>query len=142
MREGKYTCPCCGYKVFDQEPGSYEICPICFWEDDNSQLRYPMEKGANSVSLAEAQLNYESCGAAEMNLKKFVRVPGPKDERDAGWRKLDTRKDRMEIKVEDEKKVTIYPIDMTKLYYWEAGFWLGEGCQNSSESSRKTIAED
>lgn len=32
----KYTCPCCGYKTLEEEVrGSYEICPICFWEDDS-----------------------------------------------------------------------------------------------------------
>lgn len=101
-----------------------------------------MERGANSVSLAEGQLNYERFGAADMSLKKFVRAPGPKDEKDAKWRKLDTAKDRIEVKFDDEKKITIYPTDMTKLYYWEKGFWLGENCQDSSESCLKTTAED
>ncbi|WP_248129036.1 CPCC family cysteine-rich protein [Pseudomonas sp. W2Aug9] len=26
-----FTCPCCGYAVFEEHPGSYDICPICFW---------------------------------------------------------------------------------------------------------------
>jgi rubrerythrin len=38
--EMKYPCPGCGYLVFDEPPGSYEICPICFWEDDLAQLRF------------------------------------------------------------------------------------------------------
>src|SRR5579885_3179586 len=29
----KYSCPCCGYKTLD-ERGGYDICPVCFWEDD------------------------------------------------------------------------------------------------------------
>jgi len=29
-----YPCPCCGYLVFTEPPGSYDICSICFWEDD------------------------------------------------------------------------------------------------------------
>jgi len=36
-----YPCPCCGYLVFTEPPGSFEICPICFWEDDVSQLAIP-----------------------------------------------------------------------------------------------------
>ncbi|MBW4608570.1 MAG: hypothetical protein KME22_15515 [Hassallia sp. WJT32-NPBG1] len=28
-----YHCPCCGYKTLS-ERGGYEICPVCFWEDD------------------------------------------------------------------------------------------------------------
>ena len=38
--EIKYPCPGCGYLVFDEPPGSYEICPICFGEDDLAQLRF------------------------------------------------------------------------------------------------------
>jgi hypothetical protein len=36
----KYPCPCCGYLMFYEGPGSYDICKICFWEDDLSQLRF------------------------------------------------------------------------------------------------------
>lgn len=35
----RFPCPCCWYKTFDAEPdGSFDICPVCFWEDDNVQL--------------------------------------------------------------------------------------------------------
>ncbi|WP_374940084.1 CPCC family cysteine-rich protein [Streptomyces finlayi] len=47
-----YPCPCCGNRVLDAMPGSYEICPVCFWEDDGVQFRWPtMAGGANKVSL-------------------------------------------------------------------------------------------
>src|ERR1700676_3036143 len=47
----KHPCPCCGYRVLE-EPGAYEICPICGWEDDVSQLRFAtMPGGANRPSL-------------------------------------------------------------------------------------------
>ncbi|HEY5317723.1 MAG TPA: CPCC family cysteine-rich protein, partial [Solirubrobacteraceae bacterium] len=30
----RFTCPCCGFLTLpDPERGSYEICPVCFWED-------------------------------------------------------------------------------------------------------------
>lgn len=52
-----YPCPSCGFLVFGEPPGSYEICPVCGWEDDHVQLRYPgMRGGANSGSLREYQL--------------------------------------------------------------------------------------
>ncbi|WP_372448711.1 CPCC family cysteine-rich protein [Streptomyces musisoli] len=34
-----YPCPCCGHRVLGRMPGSYEICPVCFWEDDGVQFR-------------------------------------------------------------------------------------------------------
>lgn len=33
----KFTCPCCGYKTFTQQPNeTYDICQVCFWEDDSA----------------------------------------------------------------------------------------------------------
>ncbi|EEX8828996.1 hypothetical protein DWH00_004983, partial [Escherichia coli] len=50
-----YPCPCCGNKTID-EPGCYEICPICGWEDDPVQSADPdFSGGANSPSLNEAK---------------------------------------------------------------------------------------
>ncbi|HEP9402485.1 hydrolase, partial [Pseudomonas aeruginosa] len=38
----RYPCPCCGYLTFDEEPcGTYEICPVCYWEDDIAQNKDP-----------------------------------------------------------------------------------------------------
>ncbi|MEW2117243.1 CPCC family cysteine-rich protein [Streptomyces sp. NPDC005474] len=40
-------------------PGSYEICPVRFREDDGVQFRRPtMAGGANKVSLVDVQRNY------------------------------------------------------------------------------------
>jgi hypothetical protein len=56
LRPAPYPCPACGFLVFDQPPGSYEICPMCDWEDDEVQLRNPaLLGGANVMSLIEAQ---------------------------------------------------------------------------------------
>ena len=27
--------------MLNEPPGSHDICSICFWEDDNIQLRWP-----------------------------------------------------------------------------------------------------
>lgn len=51
VKEDLYPCPCCGYLVFDEEPGSYDNCPVCGWEDDLSQLRFPTMAGANRPLL-------------------------------------------------------------------------------------------
>lgn len=40
----------------DGPPGSYDICPICGWEDDHVQLAYPTTPvGANGQSLLDWQ---------------------------------------------------------------------------------------
>ncbi|WP_198674015.1 CPCC family cysteine-rich protein [Chitinophaga alhagiae] len=45
------TCPCCGYITLS-ERGGYEICPICFWEDDPHQFSEPdYQGGRTGVSL-------------------------------------------------------------------------------------------
>lgn len=55
--EISFPCPSCGFEVFSEPPGSYEICDLCGWEDDHVQLRFPaMAGGANKLSLAEYQL--------------------------------------------------------------------------------------
>lgn len=63
----KYTCPCMGYKTLDEEPtDTYEICNICFWEDDGVQYRDPYyEGGANEISLRQAQQNFIKFGPCE-----------------------------------------------------------------------------
>ncbi len=53
---GPFPCPACGFEVFPEQPGSYAICPVCAWEDDEVQLRFPgLRLGANKVSLFEQQ---------------------------------------------------------------------------------------
>ena len=87
----KYTCPCCGFIVF-AERQNYEICPICFWEDDAVQAADPwFAGGANKPSLAEAQRIYEAIGAMEARFVPDVRAPLPSDRRDPAWRPLSER---------------------------------------------------
>lgn len=72
-----YPCHCCGFLTLTEEPtGSYEICPVCFWEDDpvqNNDPDYP--GGANDVSLNEARRNFAAYGASEWRLREYVRPP-------------------------------------------------------------------
>nr|WP_315363599.1 CPCC family cysteine-rich protein [Cytobacillus firmus] len=78
----KYACPCCGYKTLQQEPpGTYEICEICFWEDDDVQFNDPdYEGGANLESLRQYQKAFI---AGRVN-----RQPNNNDERDPSWKPL------------------------------------------------------
>ncbi|MCQ2492266.1 MAG: right-handed parallel beta-helix repeat-containing protein [Lachnospiraceae bacterium] len=53
---GKYPCPCCGCHTLNEGEGSYEICPVCGWEDDRVQKNDPeFQGGANEESLKEAK---------------------------------------------------------------------------------------
>lgn len=72
----KFCCPCCGYYTLEEGNGNYEICPVCFWEDDAIQNRNAdLEGGANKVSLNIARANYGKYGACEERFVNLVREP-------------------------------------------------------------------
>ena len=73
------VCPCCGCHTLDPEDSAFEICPVCFWENDPSQIRYPDEPGANKISLNQAKKNYEEFGACEERYIEYVRKPLPEE---------------------------------------------------------------
>lgn len=87
----KFTCPCCGYKTLSNPAnGSYDICSVCFWEDDGVQLEDPdYEGGANRVSLRQAQKNFIKFGACEEEMISFVRPAHTSEPKDAEWKPLD-----------------------------------------------------
>ena len=73
----RYPCPCCGFLTLEQEaPGSFDICAVCFWEDDNIQY-YDADYagGANRVSLNQARKNFLAFRASSKRVLKFVRKP-------------------------------------------------------------------
>ena len=72
-------CPCCGYLTLeDPKNGSYEICPVCFWENDAVQNDDPsFAGGANEPSLTQARANYRRFGAVEERLILHVRAARP-----------------------------------------------------------------
>lgn len=73
-----YPCSCCHHYTRDQPSSNFdfEICPVCFWEDDPVQNIHPNSKsGANAISLAEAQDNYQQYGVSELRFLKHVRKP-------------------------------------------------------------------
>jgi hypothetical protein len=75
----RFACPCCGFLTRSRKPaGTFEICPVCYWEDDNVQHDDPyFPGGANDVSLAQARANFASFGASEIRVKPFTRPPKP-----------------------------------------------------------------
>jgi hypothetical protein len=52
-------CPCCHYKTISDK-GNYEICPVCFWEDD----------GRNSDDLRYSSVNHMTLNEAKIILKR------------------------------------------------------------------------
>ncbi len=74
-----YKCPCCGFLTLSESPpGTYEICPVCNWEDDYVQYNDPNYRGgANKESLNEARENFIKFGASSMKFIKEVRNPEP-----------------------------------------------------------------
>ncbi|WP_116061426.1 CPCC family cysteine-rich protein [Cohnella phaseoli] len=77
MSTRKYNCPCCGYATLPSEPpGTFDICPVCYWEDDNLQYAQPeREGGANDISLLEARQNFKKFGAMSLEFTDKVRLP-------------------------------------------------------------------
>jgi hypothetical protein len=81
-KNGLFACPCCGYATITEVAG-YDICPICFWEDDGQDDPNENEKygGPNLISLNQARINYLRNGSAEIKDKPHVRSPKEDDER-------------------------------------------------------------
>ena len=118
-----FPCPCCGYLIFDEPPGSYDICPICFWEDNIVQLRFPeMGGGPNKISLIESQKNFAAMGACEERLCKHTRRPRAGETRDPSWRPIDPQRDQFEAYPSDKSHFDLivegWREDSARLYYW------------------------
>ena len=73
----RFPCACCGFLTLsDPQIGSYEICPVCCWEDDPVQNSDPsFAGGANATSLMCARENYIRFGACDPVLSARVRPP-------------------------------------------------------------------
>ncbi len=74
-------CPCCGCKTLS-ERGGYEICEVCYWEDDGQDDHDAdvIRGGPNAaLSLSEARANYLRFGACEEKMVENVRPPRPEE---------------------------------------------------------------
>ncbi len=87
----KYKCPCCQKETLDAR-GDYEICPVCFWEDEvyldiknnsidimghydeNKEEFLDIVSGANhGLTLRQARENYKKFGACEKSMLPYVK---------------------------------------------------------------------
>ncbi|WP_081986669.1 CPCC family cysteine-rich protein [Chitinibacter sp. ZOR0017] len=66
-------CDCCDYFSILSGEG-YEICPICFWEQDYFGIEEPdTPSGANhGLSIREGRANFQNYGACTPELVKSV----------------------------------------------------------------------
>ena len=81
---GPYHCPCCGCRTLE-ERGMFEICPVCFWEDDGQDDHdaHVVRGGPNgALSLNIARDNSLRLGACEQSMIDNVRPPSPEELRD------------------------------------------------------------
>lgn len=128
----QYPCPCCGFLVFPEPPGSHLPCPICCWEDDVVQLRWPTwGSGANRPSLVEAQRNFGAQGSSDPRLLDQCQPVQDGHARDPAWRPVNLIRDRF------ERTATAidWPDDFTRLYYWRPDFWLLERLRRGADGS-------
>ncbi|WP_316225424.1 CPCC family cysteine-rich protein [Bradyrhizobium sp. SZCCHNS3052] len=76
--EVRYRCPCCRFLTLG-ERGGFEICPVCYWEDDGQDDHDAdlVRGGPNgALSLTEARANFKTHGASEAAHRACVRPPG------------------------------------------------------------------
>lgn len=59
-------CPCCEYRTIVKTK-AYEVCPVCFWEDDGSSLdKY---SSCNRMTLKEGKENFKKYKSCNSNTK-------------------------------------------------------------------------
>jgi hypothetical protein len=81
MQSSRYPCQCCGFLTLgERSPGTFAICPVCWWEDDDIQGRdADYVGGANAVSLRVARQNFHRYGASEDRFRCHGRQPTPEE---------------------------------------------------------------
>ena len=142
MPEDRYPCPCCGYQTYILPAGgSWQLCPVCFWEDSLGDPRY---SGSNEVSLIEAQGNFINFGAAERKYRSAVRPPLPEEAKPSGWLSFPEMKMKVISLIEEVFKdvrrdggVTLHQMDVLDDYGSE--FELKEAGLKDTETTWQEI---
>ena len=89
IQEGiiRQTCFICGYRTLENRC-DWDICPICFWEDDVFVSQHDESSPANKMSVSVAQANFIRLGAISQEVLPHVRKPCLEDQRDLAWKPL------------------------------------------------------
>ncbi len=77
-----YRCPCCRFKTLHGRWG-FELCPICFWEDDGLiDLDADQVRGGPNglLSLTEARIVYDRYKACDSKFASKVRAPNSEED--------------------------------------------------------------
>jgi hypothetical protein len=80
-KQPTYRCPCCGYLTLCGRAG-FEICPVCYWEDDgqDSHDADEVRGGPNGLlSLTQARQNFREFGATDRRFLQSVRKARPEE---------------------------------------------------------------
>lgn len=68
----RVKCECCEY-VSIAESGCYQICPVCFWEDEGPGWGLDEQSPANhGLSIRQGRENFKKYGACEIEMVKNV----------------------------------------------------------------------
>lgn len=80
MTKATYRCPVCSYRTLHSR-GEFEICPVCFWEDegDIENIDVPTYGPNNGLSLADAKKHFQQFGAVDESLVSKVRKPNTEE---------------------------------------------------------------
>jgi hypothetical protein len=70
--EGRFQCVCCDYyTVVDRH--SFEVCQVCYWEDDGSTMaQLDQESRSNHMTLRAARKSFEAIGAIDQSAVSLV----------------------------------------------------------------------
>lgn len=79
--EERHKCKCCGYYtlVGTEEDILWDICPVCFWENDVFEDNPKAYSGANHKTLEQGRENYKKYSACDLRSIKLVRLPLPQE---------------------------------------------------------------
>ena len=72
----EYPCPVCRAKVLWREKYSYDICPVCGWEEEGHCQRYPDEPMWGGYSIDSARKAWAE------GKTLFERYPNPNAKKD------------------------------------------------------------
>ena len=88
-KENLFTCPCCGYKTLNEKPpGTYQICNVCWWEDDAVDPDYV--GGANDESMRTYQRDFYKVPDDKKLIPENLVYPGKYwYDFDENWKPLD-----------------------------------------------------